>query len=62
MAEYEIIYDYCDDEGNEERNCIETVWLEGWNHLQDYLKVMRAHGCYHNIYASCIRDEDGEAW
>ena len=57
MVEYEIIYDYRNEDGYVERNCVETVWLNGWNHLQEYLNVMRESGCYYNIYASCISDE-----
>ncbi len=62
MVTYEIYYDYCSDEGYEERNCVETQQFNDWHELQDYIKVMREHGCYYNIYASCVSDDDGEAW
>ena len=50
---YEIMYDYTDDGGNEEKNIREE--FEGsWTELQDYIKQMRAQGCY-NITAAEVR-------
>ena len=51
---YEIIYDYCDEDGYEQHNLTET--FEGdWLELQAYIKEMRHEGCY-NIDANCIDD------
>ena len=52
---YEIIYDYCFDDGYEEKNVREEFYGE-WNELQKYLKDMRNNGCY-NIDATCIDAE-----
>lgn len=52
---YEIIYDYCSDDGYEEHN-IKENFCGGWNELQKYLKDMRSNGCY-NIDATCIDEE-----
>lgn len=43
---YEIRYDYCSDEGYEEKDIIEEFEGE-YQDLQDYLKEMREQGCYH---------------
>ena len=52
---YEIIYDYLDDAGNENRNIVET--FEGdWTELQTHLKKMRKNGCY-NITATALRED-----
>lgn len=52
---YEIIYDFTDDCGYENRNITET--FEGsWTELQNCIKSMKENGCY-NIYAAAI---DGE--
>lgn len=52
---YEIIYDYCSEyDGcySEDYNIVET--FEGsWTELQDYIKRMRANGCY-NISATFL--------
>lgn len=49
---YEITYDYTDESGYECRNIRET--FEGsWMGLQDYIKRMRANGCY-NIDATSL--------
>lgn len=50
---YEIMYDYTDEGGNEEKNIREE--FEGtWTELQDYIKQMRKNGCY-NITAAEVR-------
>ena len=52
---YEIIYDYCNEDGYEEHNCCEH--FEGsWDELQDYLKQLKENGCY-NISATDIDPE-----
>jgi predicted enzyme involved in methoxymalonyl-ACP biosynthesis len=49
---YEIFYDYCSEDGYEERNISET--FEGtWSELQDCIKQMKKQGCY-NIEANAI--------
>ena len=57
-SKYEIIYDYCDEIGNCENDCIED--FEGtWWELQDYLKQMRKNGCYHiDVNEIVTEDED----
>ncbi|MBO6270974.1 MAG: hypothetical protein J6N19_17735 [Clostridium sp.] len=50
---YEIIYDY-DNEYDTERNIMET-FTGDWFELQDYIKQMKANGCY-NISASAVGD------
>lgn len=60
MAEYEIIYDYCGEEGGYvERNCCETFYGT-WDELQQQLRCMKQRGTYFNIYASCV--SDGDDW
>lgn len=66
MATYEIYYDYCHTEEydgewytSEERNCVETFYGD-WSQLQDHLKIMREHGDYSNIYATCVSEDDDE--
>ena len=59
MTTYEIIYDYCSEEGYEERNCYETVEMT-YEQMRDYVKVMREQGCY--IISVSAIDEDGERW
>ncbi len=52
MEDYEIIYDYCSEDGFEERNITENftgTHLE----LMDYIKQMRENGCY-NITATAL--------
>lgn len=50
---YEIMYDYCGEDGNEERNIREE--FEGsWTELQEHIKQMRKNGCY-NITAAEVR-------
>lgn len=51
---YEIIYDYTDDCGNENRNLTET-FTGSWTELQDHIKLMRKNDCY-NITVSSVRD------
>ena len=47
---YEIIYDYCSPEGNEERNL--TEYFEGdWFAMKDHIEDLKECGCY-NIDAS----------
>lgn len=49
---YEIVYDYCSPEGNEERNL--TEYFEGdWFAMKDYIKSMKANGCF-NIDVNCV--------
>jgi hypothetical protein len=56
-AIYEIIYDYCDYAGNEERNIRET--FEGtWAELREHIEQMRRDGCY-NIDATYIEGFGG---
>lgn len=56
MSEYEIIYDYTDDGGYENRNCVEE-FTGTWSELQACLKRMREQGCY-NITAAEVREID----
>ena len=52
MPKYELIYDYCNEDGYEERNIVEE--FDGpWYELNDYIKVLRKNGCY-NICAEQI--------
>lgn len=56
MSKYEIIYDWCSIDGDEERNIVEE--FEGsYTELQDHIKSMRANGCY-NISATCINEDE----
>ena len=49
----EVMYDYCGEDGNEERNIREE--FEGsWTELQEHIKQMRKNGCY-NITAAEVR-------
>ena len=49
---YEIIYDYCGIDGNEERDLSE--WFEGdWFDLQSHIRNMKANGCF-NIEANYV--------
>ena len=41
---YELIYDYCDDYSDEHN--IYEVFEGSWTELQDYIKQMKANGCY----------------
>ena len=41
---YELIYDYCDDYSDEHN--IYEVFDGSWTELQDYIKQMKANGCY----------------
>lgn len=51
---YELFYDYCNEDGYEERNINET--FEGsWGELQDHIKQMKKQGCY-NITATAIEE------
>ena len=57
MSTYEIIYDYCSEDGMfEERNCIE-IFSGDWPELQEHLNAMRKSGTCYNIDAACISDE-----
>lgn len=49
---YEIIYDYCSDDGYEERNITEE-FVGTYEELRKYIKSMRKNGCY-NISATSI--------
>lgn len=50
---YEIMYDYTDEGGNEEKNIHEE--FEGsWTELQAYIEQMKKQGCY-NITAAEVR-------
>jgi len=53
---YEVIYDFTDRYGNEERNIAED-FAGSWTALQDFIKDLKESGCY-NITASCIREGD----
>lgn len=58
MTRYEVIYDECDDWGE---YCGIAVLFDGtWAGLQDYIKQLKAAGCY-NISASALYDLDGSA-
>lgn len=49
---YEIVYDYCGIDGNEEHDLSE--WFEGsWSELQDCIRQIKANGCY-NIVANYV--------
>ena len=52
MEIYEIIYDYCGEEGYEEQN-IQERFSGGWSELQDYIRQMKENGCY-NISATAV--------
>lgn len=58
MTVYNIYYDYCDDYGNEERNCINTVEVSSWGELQDIIRAMRQSDHYFNIDAASVYEED----
>lgn len=49
MNTYTIFYDYCPDDGYDEKN-LQEDFTGTWYELQDYLKQMRINGCY-NITA-----------
>ena len=51
---YQIIYDYCSDEGYTETNIVED-FKGAWSELQEYIKTMRKNGCY-NIVAAAITE------
>ena len=57
MEVYEIVYDYCGEDGNEERNLYDTVEVSGWGELKEMLKLWRLRGCY-NINATYLYDRD----
>lgn len=56
METYEIYYDYCHEDGEVERNCIDIVECS-WEQLQDILREMRQSDAYMNIAATCITEE-----
>lgn len=49
---YDIVYDYTDDTGAELVN-IHEEYTGSWSDLQEYIKLMREHGCY-NVEATVI--------
>ena len=51
MERYELVYDFCDEYGNEDTNITETMDVSGWGELQECIKMMRKNGCY-NINAT----------
>ena len=51
---YLIIYDYTDEEGNEELNIHEDFHGD-WDELKEYIKQMKRNGCY-NIEATAIEE------
>lgn len=58
MTDYEIIYDYTDDGGNECTNISES-WSGTYSELQSYIKRMRENGCY-NISATALYFDEEE--
>lgn len=55
---YEITYDYCSEEGFEERNVLE--YFEGsWSDMVDYIMDLKKCGCYH-IQSAAINDLESE--
>lgn len=52
---YELVYDYCGEDGNSEYNIYE-IFEGSWLELQDYIKQMKRNGCV-NISAAAV---DGE--
>lgn len=55
MTTYRIFYDYCPDDGYDEKN-LQEDFTGNWNELQDYIVEMRVNGCY-NITATAISEE-----
>lgn len=53
MEVYELIYDYCHEDGFEDYGILETVEVKGWGELKKIIKQMRQNGCY-NINASYL--------
>ena len=58
METYEIIYDYCGEDGNCDYN-IREEFTGTWEELQQYIKQMKRNGCY-NISATDITPEGYE--
>lgn len=56
MTTYEIIYDFCDADGYEERN-ISELFRGTWTELREYIKQMKRNGCY-NIDAIAYSEEE----
>lgn len=55
---YELVYDHTGQEGIEEKNIHEK--FEGtWTELQEYVKKLKATGCYH-IDAAALYEEEEE--
>ena len=59
MSTYELVYDYCSDDGFTDEHGIVTTLHCTWNELQDIIKDMREVG-YYNISATDITPESEE--